>query len=396
MKRINTSNRAIDLFGAGKDGFKASVPGMADATYGSALFFNHVQEALARTREAAGEAVPADNDFDWFTRSLNKLIEARVGDYAIDTGAANAYVVAMDPPITAYPAKAIEVQFKAANTSTIVAPTLNAGGGALTLVRSDGSALAVGDVTAGAMITATRDPATNKFYISSIVPSQAMSQAAADARYTRVASISALPGANVGPITVAEAGEVWIWSASAYYTGYRSPLCGRPLQGHTATPLASEFDGVGGLLPKAAYARVWAYAQENGLVVTQAVWDANIGAHYFVDVDATYFRAPDLRNMFWRYTGTDADTANARTLGSSKGDTLQGHWHAHFTTVTNDRQINNVVAGPGNWPATSGNTLKSNTEAFIKTAISDGSNGAPRLGAETAPKSTAYHPRIHA
>ncbi|WP_236675796.1 phage tail protein [Achromobacter xylosoxidans] len=144
-------------------------------------------------------------------------------------------------------------------------------------------------------------------------------------------SISDLPTEDVGPIVVAECGEVWIWSQSAYFTGYRSPLCGRPVDGHTLAPLASEVDAVGGLLPKVAYARLWGYARENGLVVSQAFWDANKGGHYFVDVDANTFRVPDLRDMFRRFTGTDADTANARPLGSRRSD------HGAMLTAANLR-----------------------------------------------------------
>ena len=84
------------------------------------------------------------------------------------------------------------------------------------------------------------------------------------------------------------------------------------MDGHTVTPLASEVDAVGGELSKTDYARLWGYARENNLVVSDAVWTANRGAHYFADVSGTTFRVPDLRNMFRRYTGTDADTANAR------------------------------------------------------------------------------------
>lgn len=73
MKRIATPNRAVDLFGAGKDGYRSAVAGVSTATEFSALWFNHMQEALARTREAAGIAVPADNDFDWFMTSLNAM-----------------------------------------------------------------------------------------------------------------------------------------------------------------------------------------------------------------------------------------------------------------------------------------------------------------------------------
>ncbi|MFY2646330.1 hypothetical protein ACOTDF_32605, partial [Achromobacter insuavis] len=65
-----------------------------------------------------------------------------------------------------------------------------------------------------------------------------------------IRSILDLPTADVGPIIVRECSEVWTWVSTAFFTGYRSLLCGRPLDGHTAAPLASEVDAVGGLLPK--------------------------------------------------------------------------------------------------------------------------------------------------
>lgn len=54
MKRIATANRAIDKFGAGKDGFKDSVPGVSGPTYLSADWCNDVQEELLGTIEEAG------------------------------------------------------------------------------------------------------------------------------------------------------------------------------------------------------------------------------------------------------------------------------------------------------------------------------------------------------
>ncbi|WP_246190222.1 phage tail protein, partial [Pandoraea captiosa] len=146
------------------------------------------------------------------------------------------------------------------------------------------------------------------------------------AGFAPVYSIQALPATNIGPIIVAEVAEVWVWSATQYYTGYRSPLCGRPLDGHTVVPLPSEIDAVGGTLSKAAYASLWAYAQENALIVPSASWTA--GMHRFVDLGGDNFRVPDLRNQFRRYTGTDADTANATTMGSSKIDTMRSHNHS--------------------------------------------------------------------
>lgn len=69
MKRIDSPNRALALFGAGKDGFKAAVPGVSGATELTAKFFNSVQEALIRTIEGAGIAL-SEADLDQFTAAI--------------------------------------------------------------------------------------------------------------------------------------------------------------------------------------------------------------------------------------------------------------------------------------------------------------------------------------
>lgn len=192
-------------------------------------------------------------------------------------------------------------------------------------------------------------------------------------------SISNLPTQDRGPIIVAECAEVWVWTSSAFYTGYRSPLCGRPLDGHTAMPLASEVDAIGGLVLKTGgYAGLWGYAQEQGLVKTEAVWQANRGSHWFSDYSPTQFRLPDLRDMFRRFTGTDADTANARVMGSRQGSKFEAHRHSFALT-------------PGGWTGGGGGS-----NGFMVMGTGTGGVVDPAGGPETRPTNAAYHPRIHA
>jgi len=181
MKRINTANRAVDLFGSGKDGFKAAVAGISDATYLAALWMNHVQEALVRTREAAGIAVPADNDYDWFVTSLKTLIDQQSGNYCLDTGIANAYVVAPDPAISAY-TDGYVVRFRVAHANG-GASTLDAGPGPKPLRNDVDGALVANDLPAGAVATAIYDATLGHFLINSLVPSQALTKAQADFLY---------------------------------------------------------------------------------------------------------------------------------------------------------------------------------------------------------------------
>lgn len=75
MKRIDTSTRAIDLFGAGKDGYKdgnkaAGIP----ATDLNASVLNAVQEEIANVIEGAGAALnPADNT--QLLQAINSLVK---------------------------------------------------------------------------------------------------------------------------------------------------------------------------------------------------------------------------------------------------------------------------------------------------------------------------------
>jgi len=218
-------------------------------------------------------------------------------------------------------------------------------------------------------------------------------QAALDA-IPKVFSISALPTTNVGPIIVDEVNEIWGWVSTPFYTGYRSPLCGRAVYGHTVAPLANEIDAVGGLVSKAAYARLWAYAQENNLVVTAAQWSADIGAHSFVDVSDTQFRVPDLRNQFLRYTGTDADNANARELGSRQADALQAHRHRWYNDVDTFCSPT-ILTGGSHMYANGGSQRAIYRDGTGSATLTDDENGTPRISSETRGRNTAYHPRIH-
>lgn len=79
MRRIDSPNRAVDLFGAGKDGFKAAVSGVAPATELTPDWFNAVQEAIVRTIEAAGLG-PSAADLDQFTTAITSMISQNTGD----------------------------------------------------------------------------------------------------------------------------------------------------------------------------------------------------------------------------------------------------------------------------------------------------------------------------
>lgn len=174
-QRITTPNRAINLWGAGKDGWRAgNKAAFINATENSSAFMNMLQEEIAAFPEYLGKALDPNNN-QQVLQAVLALIEARSGNYALDTGAANAYVIALSPVITAY-AGNFSGSFKAVNANT-GASTLNAGGGAIALVNDVGGALVGGDIQANSIVSYNYSFADGKAYITSIVQSQD------DARY---------------------------------------------------------------------------------------------------------------------------------------------------------------------------------------------------------------------
>lgn len=185
MKRVATPNAAVDLFGAGKNGYRAgNKVANISPTELSAADMNAIQEELAAFPEFLGLVLDPNNNHQAL-EAVIAMIEARVGDYALDTGAANAYVVALNPAISAYTGNFF-FSFKALNANT-GASTINFGGGAVALNNDVGGALAAGDITAGMIVSGNFSFADNQARITSMVQSQG------DARYVKKTDHGILP-----------------------------------------------------------------------------------------------------------------------------------------------------------------------------------------------------------
>lgn len=157
------------------------------------------------------------------------------------------------------------------------------------------------------------------------------------------------------------------------FSGYRTLRCGALEFGTTSAPRTYEADLVGGLGSKNTQASIWAWAQQQGHAVAAASWTAKV--FKFADVDANSFRFPDLRDVFARFAGTDADSGQAVALGSYKGDTLKAHTHG----LTNDQFPVSSTGGTSLYRPGGSNAGATNITG----------------SAETAPKHTAFMPRIH-
>lgn len=109
MQRINTTNKATDLFGAGKNGYRAGNPATGQsATELSYAAMNALQEEIAYVIEASGAALSAADNTQLYTRIVAMISAAtppaaygyKPGNIFIHTGA-TAPTGAMVVPVAA-------------------------------------------------------------------------------------------------------------------------------------------------------------------------------------------------------------------------------------------------------------------------------------------------------
>lgn len=113
MRRISTGTKAVDKFGAGKDGFTngnavAGIP----ATDLEEGWFDHVQEELAGIVEGAGIALDAGN-----RSQVSAALRSGANIYAPDAGIANICALSYVPAITVLN-NGMVLRFKAAASNT--------------------------------------------------------------------------------------------------------------------------------------------------------------------------------------------------------------------------------------------------------------------------------------
>jgi hypothetical protein len=187
--------------------------------------------------------------------------------------------------------------------------------------------------------------------------------------YSQVSALSS----NIGPVIVTDRGGfVWQWVNTAFFTGYRSAICGQFEFGWTPTPLPWQVEAIGGTLNETDHGGLIARFKESGLTVALGSWVA--GEYKIADMGGGDWKAPDMRDMFLRATGTDADTANARDFGSWQIDQNKSHFHGYDRLT---QKSGFTTSGPG---SPYGN------EPSFTTASG---------GAESRPINTAFSPIIN-
>ena len=161
---INATTGNFPLIAAVTGG--AGVPilqGHADTVYSDGV-------NMAYSTSSAITRPPNDNSLALANTAYVDRAVSAMGEYAIDTGVANAYVIATVPVTTAY-SNGDTFRFRVAHPNT-AASTLDAGAGPVPLLRSDGSVLQDGDMPFDTIVTATYDTPTSSFLLGSVVYSQ--------------------------------------------------------------------------------------------------------------------------------------------------------------------------------------------------------------------------------
>jgi hypothetical protein len=115
---------------------------------------------------------------------------------------------------------------------------------------------------------------------------------------------------------------------------------------------------------------------------TYAALFTAIGTTYGAGNGSTTFALPDLRGIFVRGSGsqTISGITYNKTFAAKEGDAFQGHRH-EINASAGDSPTGNggIIDGPAG----------GDVSGFVKGAITDGTNGAPRTASETRPANIA-------
>jgi len=193
--------------------------------------------------------------------------------YAADTGAADAYAIALDPTLSEY-ITGMPIFFKAANTNT-GASTLDINGlGTKSIKKSTDVDLVAGDIKAGQIVLVVYD------------------------------------GTNFQMIGDTGAGKIGDVRISL-----------------SATPNDDEIKLNGASLSRTAYADLWAWAQAKSVVVEEASWSPNNTGAFSSGDGSTTFRVPETRGEFPRFFDDSRGVDSGRVFGSWEDGEVKAHAH---------------------------------------------------------------------
>ena len=315
MKRISTATKAVDLFGAGKHGWKdGNLLIAVQATDGEADWFNNLQEEVANVIESNGIALDGN-----VRTQLYQAIQAMIA------GAAN---------------NAIKIPVRFTTTGNIVLSGLGTQAGG-----DWGDALTAGDRILG------KDQATGAdrgIYIAA---------AGAWARATDADGVGELlPGALVSVSEgVSLADSLWELSTDGPIT-----------IGTTALTFARKDAAAAGQQPGEVcyFARntpPTGFLKANGALVSRATYASlfsAIGTTFGVGDGSTTFGLPELRGEFVRGWDDARGVDSGRGFGSAQAQDVQPHTHTVPVITSNSSGAGDIgiTAAGANTTRTTGSS----------------------------------------
>lgn len=160
---INSTTGAFTVTAIASGGTGVAIKqGAAEDIYCNAVNINYTTASAANRN--AGDASLSSANTLYADRAADQ-----VGGFHVDSGTTDNYIIAMTPPISSAPSYGITVRFLSAHVSTGAAATLNAGWGAVTLVKGDGSAPRSADISTTAVMTATYVPSLTKWVLNGLI-----------------------------------------------------------------------------------------------------------------------------------------------------------------------------------------------------------------------------------
>jgi phage-related tail fiber protein len=163
---------------------------------------------------------------------------------------------------------------------------------------------------------------------------------------------------------------------------------GRSVLEHRANPRLGYLKKNGALLKRADYPRLWAYAQDSGLLVSDTQWAASMMGCFSTGDGSTTFRIPDGRAEFDRAWDDSRGIDLGRVLGSEELGSVQQHNHylpTSTASATNPRwTIDDIY-----WTWSDANTGPRDEGPGAQAKTSTYPGGPDGIGTETRPRNIA-------
>ena len=402
MQRINSTNRAANKFGAGKDGFQGGSPATGvKATYVTPEWTNAVQEELARAIEGAGIALDA--------AKYDQLLAA-IKSIAWGAGKTESpWAPLASPTLAGVPTA--DTAPDGTNTKQLATTAFvqSAVGGYISIV-SMGGTIVLTEAQASNSVIGFGGGLTSDLTV--VVPDSVRRQWAL-ANWTSGNYKLIVKTASGNGVTVAQSKRNLVYSNGQHVYDAFNDFENISLSGVSTAPTASTgtrstqlattaFVGAecqiaaptGAVYTFAGATVPTGWLKCNGALLSRTVYTALfavIGTTYGAGDGSTTFALPDLRGEFVRGADDGRGVDAGRVFGSAQSDAVQA-WTATMTLQRAQVNSTEAIGGAISMGATGGGSAGPGTTwATGVMTIGPGVNSTARTAAESRPRNVAMH-----